>query len=254
MRGMKISFVIPAYNEERFIGNCLRSVLERITQAGTDNEIIIVNNASTDKTKEIAAAFPGVLVVDEPRKGLSRARQAGYQASSGDLIANIDADSMLPPGWIQTVVAQFSDNPDLVALSGPQVFYDVPPAVRYWTRVFYGVSFCAYVFNRFILRTASFLQGGNFVIRRSALNTIGGYNTNFEFYGEDADIARRLHKIGDVEFTFKLPIYASGRRVMTEGKFTMAWRYGINYVWTILLHRPFTKTVVDVRVTGKQKV
>ncbi len=93
---MKISFVIPAYNEQDFIGPCLESVMRELGTIECDAEVIVVNNASTDATRERALAVPDVRVVDEPQKGLVRAREAGYLASSGELIANIDSDTRLP--------------------------------------------------------------------------------------------------------------------------------------------------------------
>src|SRR5207302_647488 len=86
---MNISVVIPAYNEEKYIGQTLESVISNAPENLL--EIIVVNNASTDKTSAIASAFPKVKVVDEPKKGLTRARQAGLNAAQGDVLAYIDA-------------------------------------------------------------------------------------------------------------------------------------------------------------------
>src|SRR3989344_1833184 len=114
---MKISFVIPAYNEEIILPRCLNSIKHALSQGTYDAEIIVANNASTDRTKEVASRIEGVRVVDEPRKGLTRARQAGYVASSGELIANVDADTMLTPNWLPTVMKEFAKNPKLVSAS-----------------------------------------------------------------------------------------------------------------------------------------
>ena len=62
------------------------------------------------------------------------------------------------------------------------------------------------------------MQGGNFVVRRDALQKIGGYDTNISFYGEDTDVARRLSKVGHVKFTFDLPALSSGRRLAKEAQ------------------------------------
>lgn len=126
---MKLSFVIPAYNEENYIGQCLQSIFDEAKGKGYDMEIIVVNNASIDRTKEIALSFPGVKVVDEMKKGLVQARKAGYEAASGDLIANIDADTRLTPGWIDEVLSKFND-PQVVAFSGPFIYYDMPLKIR----------------------------------------------------------------------------------------------------------------------------
>src|ERR1700759_4665111 len=101
---MRLSFVVPAYNEEAYLPECLKSIRLQTQNLGDDVEIIVVNNASTDRTSEVALQYPGVRVVDEPRKGLTFAREAGFAASSGALIANVDSDSRLTPGWVDRVL------------------------------------------------------------------------------------------------------------------------------------------------------
>jgi len=217
-----------------------------------DIEIIVVDNASTDRTSEIAKKYRGVKVVKESEMGLPRARQAGFLAASGDLIANVDADTILTPGWIGKVLSEFSKNPKLVALSGPHIPYDLPKRMKVLADFFYRIGFVAYIFNRFIFDVGSMLQGGNFIVRRKALESIGGYNTDIDFYGEDTDLARRLHKVGPVKFTFDLPIYASGRRLAKEGAFTTGIRYSLNYFWTIFFKKPFSETsYIAIRPTQK---
>src|SRR3989344_8579413 len=98
---MKISFVIPAHNEEAVIGKCLASVFKeiaRVRAAGTEvyTEVVVVDNASTDRTREEALKFQNVTVVRENLKGLVYARRAGSVATSCDIVANIDADTILP--------------------------------------------------------------------------------------------------------------------------------------------------------------
>jgi GT2 family glycosyltransferase len=106
--------------------------------------------------------------------------------------------------------------------------------------------------NRYILRVGSMVQGGNFVTSRSALQSIGGFNTSISFYGEDTDIARRLNDVGEVRFTFALKMFSSARRLKKEGMLTMAWRYGINYLWTTFFKRPYTETYIDIREAEPQ--
>jgi glycosyltransferase involved in cell wall biosynthesis len=157
----KLAFVIPAYNEEALIGKCLESVVAEIARSGADAEIIVVNNASTDRTGEIARSFPTVRVVDEPKKGLVNARDAGFAASEGfELIANIDSDTMVPPGWLDTVLHEFGRDPRLVCLSGPYVYYDMSAWSRFLVSMFYGLTWLIYVINRYVLRVGSVVQGG----------------------------------------------------------------------------------------------
>jgi glycosyltransferase involved in cell wall biosynthesis len=242
-----ISFVVPAYNEEKRLTRTLTAILAEIHKAECPAEVIVVNNASTDSTGELAASFPKVIVVDEPIKGLVQARRAGFLRASGELIANVDADTIITDGWLQRVLGEFDRTPSLVALSGPYVYYDVSKSTRVAVRAFYIMGYGFYVINRFILRVGSMLQGGNFVVRRTALEEIGGYNPLFSFYGEDTDLARRLNAVGAVKFTFRLPALSSGRRLLEEGLLRIGLRYFVNFVWATFVHRPFTDEWIDVR-------
>ena len=254
---MRLSFVVPAYNEEAYLPACLDSILRQTAAFPGQTEIIVVNNASTDRTREVALSYPDVIVVDEPRKGLTFARQAGFAASSGDLIANVDADSRLTPGWVQQVLTTFAEDAilagqtpgrrPLAALSGPVIYYDLTPRQRVLVQIFYLTAWTSYVVNRYILRVGSMVQGGNFVTARAALQAIGGFNTAISFYGEDTDIARRLHDVGEVHFTFDLKMFSSARRLKNEGMLTMAARYSINYFWTTFFKRPYSHTHIDIR-------
>jgi glycosyltransferase involved in cell wall biosynthesis len=244
---MRLSFVVPAYNEETYLPACLESILAQTEGMGDQVEIIVVNNASSDRTREVALGYPGVRVVDEPRKGLTFARQAGFAASTGDLIANVDSDSRLTPGWVARVLATFAGEPKLVSLSGPFVYYDLTPVQLVSVQVFYAAAFLVYALNRYVLRAGSMVQGGNFVLRREALEEIGGFNLAISFYGEDTDIARRLNRVGQVKFTFDLKMFSSARRLKKEGMLTIAGRYTINYLWTTFRKRPFTEDYIDIR-------
>ena len=244
---MTVSFVIPAFNEERYLPDCLDSILRETAGMVEAVEVIVVNNGSTDRTREVALQVPGVRLVDEPRKGLPYARQAGFLASTGELIANVDADSRLPKGWLTAALRSFAADRSLAAVSGPLVYYDLSPRERLLVRGFYGIAWLTYTFNRYVLQVGSMVQGGNFVVARPALERIGGFNTAITFYGEDTDLARRLHEVGRVLFTLDLKMFSSARRLKKEGILRMAVRYSVNYLWTTFLKRPFTMQHVDIR-------
>ena len=225
---MRLSFVIPAYNEEAYLPACLESIFAQIKNVPGGAEVIVVNNASTDKTREVALSFPGVTLVDEPQKGLTFARQAGFKACTGELIANVDSDSRLTPGWVDTVIEEFDRQKNLVAISGPLVYYDLDKRQRLSVKLFYLAAYMVYFINRYILRAGSMVQGGNFVLKRSALESIGGFDTTISFYGEDTDIARRMNRVGKVEFRLTMKMFSSARRLKQEGMATIAARYTIN--------------------------
>ena len=89
----ELAFVIPAYNEEALIGQCLESVIKDVERSGADVDIVVVNNASVDRTKEIALSYPGVRVVDDPHfpeawkaEALAQAKALDrFRASSADI-------------------------------------------------------------------------------------------------------------------------------------------------------------------------
>jgi len=243
----ELAFVIPAYNEEALVGQCLESVLREIKRSGADAEVVVVNNASTDRTGEIASSYPGVRVVDEPKKGLVNARHAGFEATTAEIVANIDSDTMLTEGWIDTVLKNFAADPKLVGLSGPFIYYDLSVWNRFLVRLFYYVTYLIYLLNRYVLRVGSVIQGGNFVFTRTAWNKAGGYDRTIAFYGEDTDVAVRLSKVGGVKWTFALPMLTSGRRLEKEGVFRTAGTYTLNYFWVTFKGKPVTKEYTDIR-------
>jgi glycosyltransferase involved in cell wall biosynthesis len=247
MSEMTISFVVPAYNEEALIASCLHAILAETSRVKCQAEIIVVDNNSTDCTRQIVSSIPGVGIVDEPQRGLVQARRAGCLAARGHLIANIDADTMIPPGWLDTVLAAFARRPGLAALSGPFIHYDLSRAIRIIVAVFYRFAFASYLLVRFVFRAGSMMQGGNFVVRKSALDAADAFNPNFSFYGEDTELARRLSKVGAVKFSFALPAFSSGRRLVAEGLFRVAFQYSMNYLWTVLFKQPFTLDWLDFR-------
>lgn len=242
---MKISFVIPAYNEAKNIVSCVESIQKEIATTTVPCEIIVVNNNSTDETKELAENA-GAKVVDEHTKGIVWARRAGVAASTGDIIASIDADNRLPQGWLTTVIDNFSRDEKLVALSGPLIYYDVSAYIRAWTKFFYIFGYTVNEISN-IFGKGAMLQGGNYVMRKDSFLRSGGYDTTISFYGEDVDTGKKLSKMGKVKWTFVLPIFSSGRRIEKEGLFVMGVKYGINYVWIVCTGHPFSKTYIDVR-------
>jgi glycosyltransferase involved in cell wall biosynthesis len=237
---MKLSLIIPAYNEERYIGDCIDSVL---THGGSDiSEIIVVDNASTDRTSEIAASKPGVRVVYEAKKGLPAARECGRLAASGDLIAYIDADSRLHPKWLPLVNKVFSSRPEVVSLSGPAHYWDA----TFWQRTILGLSW--WVSSPLMYRIVGYMIfGAHFVVRREALQKIGGFDKSITFYGEDTDLARRLSTQGKVLYRMDFFIMTSARRFVKEGILKSNFTYTMNFIWPILFHKPYTLTHQDIR-------
>jgi len=238
---MTITVAIPAHNEEDYIAACL----EHCLMYKTPNvcEVLVINNASTDRTHSIAEQFPGVTVVDESRKGVTYARQKALESATGDLLAFVDADTHVPEGWFEMINAHFAKDSNLVCLSGPYYCFDLARWQNILVKLFWMfIAFPMYCCTRYMV------IGGNFVAKRSALLRIGGFDTSISFYGEDTNIARRLHKIGRVQFNLKFITKSSGRRMTSdEGFWRTSFLYAVNFVSEVILRRPVTRQYRDIR-------
>ncbi|MDD4319862.1 MAG: glycosyltransferase family A protein, partial [Candidatus Peribacteraceae bacterium] len=235
-----ISIVIPAHNEEQYLGACLESIVrQRTANAG---EIIVVDNASTDGTARVAGMFAGVTVVREDTKGLTHARQRGLLRATGDLLAYIDADTRVQPHWFDMINRTFAEIPALACLSGPYEYFDISERQQAWVKAYWR-----YLAQPTYAVSGAMVVGGNFVARRDALLRMGGFDTSIAFYGEDTNIARRLRPHGLVKFDPAFTIHSSGRRLAEEGMWKSGFTYGLNYVSELLLHKPFTTTYRDIR-------
>ena len=115
----RISVVIPARDDAAMLAECL---LRLARQTRPADEIVVVDNASTDDTASVARAG-GARVVTEPLVGIPAAAAAGYDAARGELIARLDADSRPQPDWLERIEHAFSDDPSLDVVTGPGEFY-----------------------------------------------------------------------------------------------------------------------------------
>lgn len=231
-----ISFVIPAFNEEENIGDCIQSIL--MEASAIPHEIIVVDNGSIDSTATVAEQVGG-MVIREPIKGVTRARQTGLLKSRYPLVAFIDADCRLPEGWLAYVLFEMVQG-DVVAISGPQVYPELMILSRLMVMGFYMIG---KLFHNFL----PMVQGGNFVLRRDEFLRVGGFDTSINFYGEDTATARRLSKVGKVKFCFDMFNYASARRYKKEGILVTGGKYALNYLWVWMTGHPFNKKYKDIR-------
>jgi glycosyltransferase involved in cell wall biosynthesis len=242
---LNISVIVCAHNEARYLPACLHSLL---AQSRRPDEILVINNASTDETSAVAQQIPFIHVVDEPRKGLVVAREAGRRHSSGDVLVYVDADCRAPLMWLSRIEARFLGDPALVALSGPYRYYDWD----WWGRLLlraYDLTLApgTQVLVKHVLRIGTILYGGNFAVRRRALDQIGGFDTAIDFHGEDTNLGRRLFAVGKVALCRDCYLYTSARRYLAMGKGTVFRLYVRNFVSELLYHRPKDATHVDVR-------
>lgn len=244
---MKLSIIIPAYNEEKLIGRCLASILA--ADIPVEHEVIVVNNASTDRTKEIAQSFRGVKVVDESAKGLTKARQAGFKASSGEILVYFDADTIIPKDWFKNTLAIYDQNPQIVGVSGPYHYENLNLIERFLEWLYYAVCFHGVnlIYKLIPNHGGIFLLGGNFSVRRWVIEKIEGFDTNISFYGEDTNLTRRVAKYGKIKFINRLKVISSPRRLRQQGVIKTLILYISNFLSEFIFKRPISKDYRDIR-------
>ena len=203
------------YNEERFLPACLHSLL---TQSRPADEIIVVNNASTDGTAAVARV-PGVTLISEPRKGLVIARETGRLAAAGDVLVYVDADCRAPRDWLERMSKEFEVPNPPAAVTGPYRFYDWDFTGRALMRMYdYSLAPATHFLAQSVLGVGAILYGGNFAVRREALEAVDGFDTSIEFHGEDTNLGRRVSKVGKVQLRLRCYILTSARRYHKLGR------------------------------------
>lgn len=239
-KNLKVSLIIPAYNEEKYIDDCLKSVIDNSN--GKFHEIIVVNNASTDKTMEIIAKYPEVRMVYEEKKGLTYARQKGFIESTGEILAYIDADTKMKKGHYEKILKEFSKNDMLACYSGPHEYYDIKKSYQILNKIFWIILAMP------IYKIVGYMTiGVNFAIKREVLEKMNGFDTSISFYGEDTDIARRANMHGKVKFSIGFGIPTSGRRISDHGIIKSLIVYVSNFISEVIIKKPITKEYKDVR-------
>src|SRR3989344_7547505 len=158
-KSLALSIIIPAYNEEDYIGACLDSIA---VQTIKPLEVIVVDNNSTDKTVQIAKKYPFVKILHEKRQHQVFAQATGFNAAKGDILGRIDADSIMPNDWVKKVAAAFVADQKVVAVTGGADPYDVP--LRWaGSAIFHG-----YIFSAGLIGGQRMLFGSNCAVRDSA--------------------------------------------------------------------------------------
>jgi glycosyltransferase involved in cell wall biosynthesis len=241
---LTFSVIVCAFNEERYIQPCLFSLIQ---QRRLPDEIIVVNNASTDRTKAVAEAVC-VRVIDEPRKGLVIAREAGRLAARGDVLVYVDADCRAPRDWLERVAREFDKADPPAAVTGPYRFYDWDIVGRTLVRIYdLTIAPATHFLAQDVFGLGAILYGGNFAVRKDVLAAIGGFDTRIEFHGEDTNLARRVSKVGRVQMRPACFLFTSARRYKAMGRGKVFGLYLRNFCAEIFFHRPSDITHEDIR-------
>ncbi|MBI2617551.1 glycosyltransferase [Candidatus Gottesmanbacteria bacterium] len=225
-----ISVVIPAFNEEKYISNCLESIAHQETSQKL--EVIVVDNNSTDNTIQVVQKFKDKLnlkVVIEKKKGRGAARNQGFQKASGDIIFGTEADTTMPPTWVEELANKFNDN-NVVAVTGTCKFEDCSLFAKIIMNQFqpFGMILHRVLFGYY------WLSGFNFAIRKSVYVKSGGFNSELNTY-DDIELGEKVKKFGKVIFIRNTPVIVSGRR-FKKGLFQGLYSYFKPFIEYSLIH------------------
>jgi len=204
---LKVSVVIPAFNEERLLSQTLQQVklaLAAFASLGWESELIVCDNNSTDRTAEIARAA-GAQVVFEPVNQIARARNCGAEAATGDWLLFIDADSQPSAELLAEVAEQIQSGRCLAG--GCTVRMDGHhPMANFGTGLWNGLSRCR-----------RWLAGSFIFCEAAAFRKVGGFSNEL-FAGEELDLSRRLGQLAretgrEIVILHRHPLVTSARKM-----------------------------------------
>lgn len=200
-----VSVVIPVKDDADVLRRCLAALAD---QQVRPDEIVVVDNGSTDDSADVARAA-GARVVAEPEAGIPAASARGFDEARCEIVARLDADSVPPPGWIAHISSTFADDPELTAITGPATFIDGP--VR-WRRPLA----LAYLGSYFAAVTPALghvpLFGSNFAARRSAwLEVRDGVHRHDPLMHDDMDLSVHLGPRRRIRYDHRLTMGVSMR-------------------------------------------
>jgi glycosyltransferase involved in cell wall biosynthesis len=229
------SIIIPAFNEERNLSKCLKSIINQGFPRSL-YEIIVVNNASTDRTVNIARQHK-VKIIHEKRKGIVYARHAGFKKSQGKVIVNLDADCITSPLWLKTLAKHFNDK-DTILVTGPCYQQKTPGE---------SFDFFSYLLAELLsvgqklFKKPFAYYGGNVAIRKSALQKIGGYDLSYS--ADQLSLLDKLKKYSHRKVIYDKAFFVTTPPRRTEGRF-------LKFIFKEVLYLYFINNLY-VKITGK---
>lgn len=224
----RISVIIAAYNEEQNLPKCLTAIVSQDFPKD-QYEIIVVDNNSIDKTAEIARSF-GTRVLIEEKQGNTFAVKKGMDNADAQIIAMVDADTIVDKNWLSEISKVFEDE-NIVGLTGMGYVKSGNKFIDIFERLFYE-----YFLKFHFLIGKPHITGFNLALRKTAYEKIGGIDINFVM-SPDIDLGLRLKRVGKIVFDKKMRALTSFRRWQeTPGNAFITYLEG--YFWAVWLRRP----------------
>ncbi|MEW5805546.1 MAG: glycosyltransferase [Patescibacteria group bacterium] len=222
---VKFSIIVPAYNEEKNVARCLDSLVN-LDFDKNDYEVILVNNNSTDRTKEIAETFSGVKIIDEPKQGNVFALIKGCLQARGEILVFTDADTIVPKDWL-IKINQAYQNEKVVCAGGPGKLRPKTFLGFFGEKLFYWGGALTKLAPCF-----------NLSIRKSVYKEIGGFDPKINFH-QDTYLVLKAKKRGKAVFLRDNYVITSSRHFKGWPAIPYILKGGINLIFLFL----FGKTI-----------
>jgi hypothetical protein len=244
---LKLSIIIVGTNELHFLRPCLRSVFAETK--GIDFEVLVVDNASTDGSREaLGAEFPDVkVIVNQEKRGFAAANNPAIRLARGDYLLLLNPDTEVLDGAIQKTIA-FMDEHDEVGIAGCKLVYpdgSVQPSVRPFPSVAGTLLEATFLYlvipSKKVVRRngipnfdfskaqrVDWVIGAYFTIRRRVVEKLGPLDEQFWIYGEEVDYCQRAKDIGFETWYVPDAVVIHHYRGMIASRRSIVWlHYGL---------------------------
>lgn len=242
---MKISVVIPVYNEEELIADCLSAIVNNTVKP---YEILVADGRSTDRTVEIAKSFPGVTVIDNPDRNAAGGRNQGIAHATGDIIAFTDGDCIVDEHWVEAIQNAF-ETYDVDGIGGKVI----PAAGRNEIEEYWGIlawkTLMTFDDEEYVVTKRSMNDSfvtANCAYKMDLIKKLDGFNMWFANNAEDVDFAwRALASGAKLRYVPAAKIIAYGvttvkgvrkksfRNGISSSKLQKVYGGKVNYDWNI---------------------
>ena len=212
-----VTAYIPCHNAEGFLEGCVRSLLKQTLPPA---EILVVNDGSTDSTREVAAGLPVRLVDLDGHPGLAEARNAGIRAARGDYVASIDVDCLADPRWLERLLSALCETG--AAGAGGRLIEGFQTSLADRWRV----AHMRQDWGDTRIANPPFLFGCNTLFRKNALEKVGLYDPAFRTNGEDLNLSHRLMAQGRTLVYEPAAVVTHLKRDTTLSVLDADWRWG----------------------------
>ncbi|MGN0676294.1 MAG: glycosyltransferase [Ruminococcus sp.] len=228
MNEYTFSVVIPAHNEEKYIGKCIKSVLQAEKKVYPDKvQIIVVANRCTDKTVDIAKHLGAEICIND-EKCISSVRNTGVKSAKGNIVVTIDSDSAMTEDSLKEIREMLGSGKYIGG--GTVSKFD-----RMSLGIFFSAMYVGFNLAPAMIKSKAFLSGGMFWFYKTDFDIVGGFDESLVSL-EDLDFARKLKKLGDTR-NKKYGTLKKSYIITSSRKFD---EFGD---WYLLKNRKFTKKI-----------